>query len=569
MLSELYDIARAEQGGQARELLPLERMTVPSQKRSQRKRASKYSTASSSIELPGISSSQTSNIGTQDSWFEHNTHGPNSFMSIEEETMYRQQQERLEQQQQEQAAKEQEEKEEQGERLLAAINRMEKYLTRDIMLQELMSKDNVASAAQPITNLTTTLPTTDNDKAGSTTTFSTNKTWLEKEKERLILLSSTNTNRHKNNQNNQNNNSTTTLLSFSSSSSSSSNTSTLPTSILSSVPSSNYANSSSSSTDHMPHMSHMSHSHLSTQLYENDVTSALGLPLFPTKHKSTRAKPTLIGSSEVNLKNLPRVNKTKYSTTNNNGVNHNGGGRTKIDQGTLPDSFDMPGGMVSAVSNVVPFRNQLQKHGLARGDWVRESEQLMTEERKASIQLASSNVQPPFWNPNDTTTVVQYGRGGQPEARCVAKYDYQYEDEHAALVIQATLRGHMARLDIFKPWGARDRWMAVKIQRFYRMCMARKEYHLLRSVRGIQGTYRDPFCRLVQRVWRGLVGRRRFLAEKTHVYPPLVLLQTQWRMYVARERVKFRKAIRDKWQARHIQRVFRGHWGRQRCRQQR
>jgi len=57
----------------------------------------------------------------------------------------------------------------------------------------------------------------------------------------------------------------------------------------------------------------------------------------------------------------------------------------------------------------------------------------------------------------------------------------------------------MSRMDIFKPWGARDRWMAVKIQRHYRMCMARREYRMYLLVSGIQGKYRDPYTRLVQR----------------------------------------------------------------------
>jgi hypothetical protein len=121
----------------------------------------------------------------------------------------------------------------------------------------------------------------------------------------------------------------------------------------------------------------------------------------------------------------------------------------------------------------------------------------------------------------------------------------------------------MARLDVFKPWGARDRWMAVKIQRFYRMIMARKEYLLLKSVLGIQGQYREPFTRLIQRVWRGVKGRRHFFKIKQYKYPFIIKIQTRWRMYVASERVKFRKLIRNKWQARNIQRIFRGHWVRQ------
>ena len=398
--------------------------------------------------------------------------------------------------------------EERGERLLAAINRMEKYLTRDIMLQELMSKDNVESVA-------TTGATTADGGAGRA---ADNKTWLEKEKERLILLAMSND-----------------------------EASQLATGhggsalVLHENVSGNVSFDMTSSV--------MSTTH--RQVIEDDLTSSLGLPLLPQQqHRSQKPKPTLIGASEVNQTNLPTL---LYKRKSNR------------DRGTLPDSFAMPDGMVHAVSNVPPFRDKLARQGLVRGDWVQESENMMTDERRASIQAASSNVVPPFWNPKDKTTVIQYGRTGQKETstECVAKYDYQYETEHAALVIQATLRGHIARLDIFKPWGARDRWMAVKIQRNYRMLMARREYQMLRLVIGIQGEYRDPYTRLLQRVWRGILGRRKYQTLKIRKYTALIKIQTQWRMMVARERTKFRRSIRNKWKARDIQRVWRGHWGRQ------
>ena len=265
------------------------------------------------------------------------------------------------------------EQEERGERLLAAINRMEKYLTRDIMLQELMSKDNVESAVETPSTENITIPTVSSYSAGvdvvrktainininNTQDYkSTNsKTWLKKEKERLLLLS-------------LKNHSSTTAGSGSILNGSS----TLP-----------LLNKSTIST-----MKELER--IDAQIKDNDVTTSLGLPLFPTKHKSQQPKPVFIGESEVDLTNLPKVNKKRKSSNNS----------------TLPPSFTMPSGMVNAVSNIIPFRNQLQKHSLGRGDWVSESEKLMTEERKSSIQLASSNVQPPFWNPNDSTTVIQY-----------------------------------------------------------------------------------------------------------------------------------------------------------------
>ena len=64
-------------------------------------------------------------------------------------------------------------------------------------------------------------------------------------------------------------------------------------------------------------------------------------------------------------------------------------------------------------------------------------------------------------------------------------------------------------------------------------------------------------------------GRRRYAKEKQHKYPPLIQIQTQWRMMVARERIKFRKNIRNRWMARNIQRMYRGHAGRQYYRQKR
>ena len=455
--------------------------------------------------------------------------------------------------------------EEKGERLLVAINRMEKYLTRDIMLQELMSKDNVESAAADVSTFShsnSNLPLTDatspanriiqnnsNNTTGSinsknqTTTNVVNhliykqlnntihtdmssatpseKTWLEKEKERLILLAMSND----------------TM----------SQVVTNGGSALTFHPNISNTNLNSSSLSSFSTMTSKQRQH-----HDNDITSSLGLPLLPSTHRSTQSKPTLIGASEVNMSNLPKpIYKRK-------------GEHDLVNRGTLPDSFTMPESMRNAVSNVPPFRNKLNRTGLKRGDWVLESELLMTEERKKSIQLASANVQPPFWNEKDTTTVVQYNRNGMKSTtNCNIKYDYIYESEHAALVIQAALRGHMARLDIYKPWGARDRWMAVKIQRNYRMFMCRKEYVLLKLVLNMQGTYRDPYCRTIQRVYRGILGRRRHQARKIRLYPSLIQIQTQWRMMVARERCKFRREIRNKWKARDIQRIWRGHWGKQ------
>lgn len=285
----------------------------------------------------------------------------------------------------------QEEEEEKGERLLAAINRMEKYLTRDIMLQELASIDNVQSVTTKKTMKTSSTETaaiydtsTDSGEAASGSTYNSTaeRTWLEREKERLYLIAATSGEE--------------SMLSM--------DVEGYGTSALLSLT----TNGSSTMTT----MTAMTEAE--QKFYDDDITTSLGLPLFPQEHRSKKQKPTLIGESEVSVKNLP----TLLSSSKKKSGSGSG-------SGALPSSFAMPEGMVHAVSNVPPFRGKLQKHSLKRGDWVAEGEVLMTEERREAIKAASSNVQPPFWNPNGTTTVVQYGRDGHQEEKTVVRYDYE------------------------------------------------------------------------------------------------------------------------------------------------
>ena len=287
----------------------------------------------------------------------------------------------------------QEEEEEKGERLLAAINRMEKYLTRDIMLQELASIDNVQSVTTKKTMKTSSTETaaiydtsTDSGEVASGSAYNSTaeRTWLEREKERLYLIAATSGEE--------------SMLSM--------DVEGYGTSALLSLP----TNGSSTMTT----MTTMTEAE--QKFYADDITTSLGLPLFPQEHRSKKQKPTLIGESEVSVKNLP----TLLSSSKKKSGSGSGSG-----SGALPSSFAMPEGMVHAVSNVPPFRGKLQKHSLKRGDWVAEGEVLMTEERREAIKAASSNVQPPFWNPNGTTTVVQYGRDGHQEEKTVVRYDYE------------------------------------------------------------------------------------------------------------------------------------------------
>ena len=413
-----------------------------------------------------------------------------------------------------------------GERLLGAINRMEKYLSRDVLLQELSSKETIEKV---ITNT----QSSSNIEANN----ARNRSFGESSNSSIMTTSNLDMKRSENL-------SSDWLLRESKRLS---QTGELDKSLAS-----NISGGSSLGSSHCP-PHYGSSSHNTTMVGGDPIAAKFGLPTIPDRNMVNQSTlhQHLIGAPE---QSAAAARKRAQASR------------------VLPSTFSMPNEMVNAVSNIAPFRSKLNRSSLVRGDWVAEKESFMTKERLKAAKMASANVVPPFWNPNDTETVVQYGRGGHRHemTQCVAKYDYNYEAEHAAVTLQRVMRGHMMRLDIFKPWGARDRWMAVKIQRQYRRWMAQREYRMLCLVRGIQGQYRDPYCRIIQRVWRGILGRRRFKVIREEKYSALVKIQTQWRMMVARERVKFRKSIRDKWCARHIQRVFRGHFhGRLRLKQKR
>jgi hypothetical protein len=239
----------------------------------------------------------------------------------------------------------------------------------------------------------------------------------------------------------------------------------------------------------------------------------------------------------------------------------------------LPRTFTKPKEMIQSlmISNG-SFQAQLHRHGLSRGNWSHsaktekhgtgENDNLQTEKRLPikkdgnSVKLPAGDIIPKF---------VQYDRHGAkaPKAHCLPDFTHTYESEHAALRIQKLWRGVSARMEVHLPGGAKEQWMATKIQRHYRMYSVRREYLLYKEVHAMMTDLQEKHGRLLVRVARGMLGRvkaRHFRESRTNA---CIRIQTCFRGWYQRERGKVRKKIYYKWKAMTIQRVWRGHWGRQ------
>ena len=74
---------------------------------------------------------------------------------------------------------------------------------------------------------------------------------------------------------------------------------------------------------------------------------------------------------------------------------------------------------------------------------------------------------------------------------------------------------------------------------------------------------------LVNKLVRGALGRIRYRKRRARLFGAATKIQATFRAYRAVERYKLRKILFVKWKAVDLQRVLRGHLGRQRARARR
>ena len=162
--------------------------------------------------------------------------------------------------------------------------------------------------------------------------------------------------------------------------------------------------------------------------------------------------------------------------------------------------------------------------------------------------------------------IDRFGNKTENNKNVVVDFRYTYEAEHAALRIQKLWRGYSDRCFVLLPGGAKEQWSATKIQRIFRMMTAWREYELYKEVKAIEYELHQKHGSVLVRVARGFNARvfaRKYRKERTDA---CVIIQKIFRGWYQRERGKMRLATYKKWKAMAIQKVWRGHCGRQRVR---
>jgi hypothetical protein len=162
--------------------------------------------------------------------------------------------------------------------------------------------------------------------------------------------------------------------------------------------------------------------------------------------------------------------------------------------------------------------------------------------------------------------IDRFGNKSKKNSNVIIDFSYTYEAEHAALRIQKLWRGYSDRCFVLLPGGAKEQWCATKIQRVFRMMKVWREYELYKEVKAIEYQLHQKHGSVLVRVARGFNGRvyaRKFRKERSDA---CLIIQKMFRGWYQRERGKMRLATYKKWKAMSIQRLWRGHWGRQRVR---
>ena len=115
------------------------------------------------------------------------------------------------------------------------------------------------------------------------------------------------------------------------------------------------------------------------------------------------------------------------------------------------------------------------------------------------------------------------------------------EAEHASVEVQRVWKGFVVRVCVWSKGGHRDHVKAAQLQRIFRGNRDRRRARGLRVAWRLQRAFIAEVTLMLQRVMRGMFGRRRWAEVFRVLSAAAVELQRTFRGYRARERYKLRK----------------------------